>query len=157
MGTVSPSRATTSMSEGTGQQTEANALTTLLNEFNGNIDGNNLKQTIAIAVSANGFTIGADTNLYRVAADQLKTDDTLRAAFELTARHTTTAQVNIGAVGPAAEAGLTFSNGADVNLYRSGANVLRTDDTFVAPAFTLGTQSVAPQAGLNDGTTVRRG
>jgi hypothetical protein len=56
MGLVSPTRATTSQTEGTGQQTEANALTTLLNEFNGNITGPNISAAAALTIAS--LTVG---------------------------------------------------------------------------------------------------
>lgn len=49
MAQVNPVRATTSDTEGGGEIKEAAALTTLINEFNGNIDDANIKATAAIA------------------------------------------------------------------------------------------------------------
>lgn len=72
----------------------------------------------------------ADTNLYRGAANLLLTDDDFGVALDMTARRGGSAQVNIGARGPASEAGITFGSALDTNLYRSAANVLKTDDAF---------------------------
>lgn len=77
------------------------------------------------------FGLSADTNLFRSAANQLKTDDSLWIA----------GQAGIGIV-PSASAALTLPTGTapaqgilfdgDVNLYRSAANILTTDDTFTS-------------------------
>jgi hypothetical protein len=48
MGIISPGRASGSQQDGPGEVTEANALTALLNEFNGNIDGTNLKASLTL-------------------------------------------------------------------------------------------------------------
>jgi hypothetical protein len=125
---INPSRATTAMTEGTGEQTEANALTAVINEFNGNIDGTNIKQSVAIALGALGITIGTDTNLYRSAANILKTDDALRSADNVQAQAAAATQVEVGSVGGAAGVALGLS--ADTTLTRTAAGVMRTNGAF---------------------------
>src|SRR5262245_16805256 len=46
-------------------------------------------------------------------------------------------QVLVGPVGPTSEAGLVLGSGGDVNLYRSAADVLKTDDNFLIGLGTL--------------------
>jgi hypothetical protein len=81
-----------------------------------------------------------DTNLYRSAADTLKTDDNFRAAGEVGATGATsggfgTANVAlIGPVGPSGVAGLLLGNLNDTNLYRNAADVLKTDDSLIVAA-----------------------
>jgi hypothetical protein len=48
MGLINPTRSNTGLQEGVGEVTEANALTTVINELNGNLDNSNLKSTAAI-------------------------------------------------------------------------------------------------------------
>lgn len=85
-------------------------------------------------LGAGGLLIGADTNLYRVGANSLRTDDTFSVAPPA-------AQVGFGHLGPGesffrfqtVDGSLQFGSGiaeADVNLYRAAADNLRTDDTF---------------------------
>lgn len=75
-----------------------------------------------------------DTNLYRSAANTLKTDDALTVTGALTtnndavARSGTGYAVLIGQAGPSSEAGIKFGTGYDTNLYRSAADTLKTDD-----------------------------
>jgi hypothetical protein len=53
MATVSPPRGVPSTdTEGVAQVKELNALTTLINEFNGNVDGTNVKNTAALTVAS---------------------------------------------------------------------------------------------------------
>lgn len=78
------------------------------------------------------FGNALDTNLYRAAVDALQTDDDFRAVGNLSAKRGLAAQVLAGAYGPASEAGIQFGSAQDTNLYRSAANVLRTDDDFRA-------------------------
>lgn len=74
-------------------------------------------------------TSSFDTNLYRSAADTLKTDDSLRAGINLVARDGLATQVNIGDVG--GNPTILFGSANDTNLYRSAANTLKTDDALV--------------------------
>ncbi len=77
------------------------------------------------------ITIGADTNLYRAAADTLATDDKLYSALAVGASVSTVNQVLVGNVGNARPEVL-FGSALDTNLYRSAANALKTDDEFWA-------------------------
>lgn len=104
-----------------------------------------------------GLLLGnpGDTNLYRQAADILKTDDALQVTLDLTARLGVATQVLVGAV--AGNAGLAFGSAGDVNLYRFDANTLKTDDgVVVAGASGL---SITGAAGLSvtTGPTVLSG
>lgn len=97
------------------------------------------------------FGSGADVNLYRSAADTLKTDDVLVSDLAIHGRGvgTTGEAFRIGndmslweidasntmqfrGVQDATAAILQFGSGGDTNLYRGAANSLRTDDEFVA-------------------------
>jgi hypothetical protein len=150
------------------------------------------------STSANtGLTIGGDTNLYRMSANSLATDDDLYAGNGYFEVYSTTGDATLKAKGPGENGnfsflsldsdeatdkswqlthrqaggnlndlmlyhydGSTWTNGAtfkpagqlqlpvtgstgglliggDTNLYRSAANVLKTDDTFEAPALKL--------------------
>ena len=92
------------------------------------------------------FGSAGDTNLYRSAADNLKTDDTFTAANVAAIGYVATnnsyvagmvgsaSQTAIGALGPASEACVQFGSAGDVKLYRSAADTLKTDDTFIAAA-----------------------
>jgi hypothetical protein len=86
----------------------------------------------ARAAAILSLTIGAaDVNLYRSAADVLKTDDQFWSAGNMAAN-----QGGAGQLAFSSTAGVPtiyFGSAADTNLYRSAANVLATDDTFTAP------------------------
>jgi hypothetical protein len=91
--------------------------------------------------------IGADVNLYRLSANNLKTDDSLFVAGSAVITGNLAAGgisfTNLDVSGTANIVGtatfgttVNFSGGsvnigADVNIYRTGANALRTDDVFV--------------------------
>lgn len=81
--------------------------------------------------NANKIVWSTDTNLYRSGANSLFTDDRFVADLDVWSRWNGNA-VGMGGMGPAGEAGLQFGSGSDVNLYRSAANVLKTDDAFTA-------------------------
>lgn len=88
--------------------------------------------------STGGFSWGSgstqDTNLYRAAADTLKTDDMFQSASFVAAQVATTNQVYLGATASGvAGAGILFGGPGvqDTNLYRSAANVLRSDDNLI--------------------------
>jgi len=70
----------------------------------------------------------ADTNLYRLQTNTLKTDSVFLGGNQIYAQHNVAAQVSIGTV--SGKPGLVFSNLGDTNLYRSAANILRTDGSF---------------------------
>ena len=89
---------------------------------------------------------GGDTNLYRNAANVLKTDDALVVAGELDALGDL---IVTGAERIDGAGGLIFGSGADTNLYRGAANTLKTDDGLIV------TGEVEIDGALNhDGTTV---
>lgn len=105
------------------------------------------------------FGSAADTNLYRGAADTLKTDDEFYAVGQVAAKNGAASQVLIGNLGPGGEAGALFGSAGDTNLYRSAADTLSTSDAFtvggnylsVAGAFSLGKPSVYSGAGNGGG------
>lgn len=67
------------------------------------------------------LTWAGDTNLYRSAADVLKSDDAFQTAGALTSMVGTAQQITLAADGI-----LKFGSASDANLYRSAANALRT-------------------------------
>lgn len=84
------------------------------------------------------FGIAGDTNLYRAAADTLKTNDLLWSTSdvysdtEVRARVATIYQAVLGIAGPGLEPGILLGVAGDTNLYRSAADTLKTDDLFHA-------------------------
>lgn len=78
------------------------------------------------------FGSADDTNLYRSSADNLKTDDFLTVGDGLNvtnnirSKNGGSAQVSIGALGPATEAAITFGSAEDTSLYRGGSGDLWT-------------------------------
>jgi hypothetical protein len=88
-----------------------------------------------------GLTIGGDTNLYRSAADSLKTDDTFRSALDQVARDGAATQVTSGAV--SGNAGFLLGSSGDTNLYRSAAGVLKTDGAFTSGPITSDTAATS--------------
>lgn len=78
---------------------------------------------LALTGAAAGLTIGGDTNLYRSAADVLRTDDNLWAGFNVAAQVGAAGQTTIGGVGPGSAAGVTMN---DVTWYRAAAAVIAT-------------------------------
>jgi hypothetical protein len=86
--------------------------------------------------SAIRFGSAGDTNLYRTAADRLRTSDRFDIDLDLYVRlGSVGGQVKAGAAGPSSEAGLTFGSAEDTNLYRSAADTLRTSDNFEAAGY----------------------
>lgn len=87
-----------------------------------------------------GGGTASDVNLYRLQATVLKTDGALLAGGNLMARQGGAAQVWLGDRGPAGQAGIAFgSDTPGTNVYRSAANVLRTDGELnVAGTFRAG-------------------
>lgn len=77
-----------------------------------------------------GFTIDADTNLYRSAAGILKSDGYIYAGNDFVARVGLAQQVFVGSV--SALPGIILGSLADTNLYRSAADTLKTDDAFIS-------------------------
>ena len=98
---------------------------------------------IADSSSTNGILFGSgdanyDTNLYRSAANELKTDDNFVVAANTTLGDANTDQTVIRGIAKIADSsatnGILFgSNDAnyDTNLYRSAANELRTNDNMI--------------------------
>ena len=85
---------------------------------------------IELSNSEVGIKFGADTNLYRSAADTLKTDDNLITGGNLSlGTPNQSARLNF-AEGTSIADGIRF--GMDTNLYRSTADTLATDDNFVS-------------------------
>lgn len=93
-------------------------------------DANQLR--ILSDANTGGLVMGAlaDANLYRSAANVIKTDGQFSAVGDIIAQDGNAGQVIIGNEGPGSEAAVVFGSAADVNLYRSAANVLKTDDAF---------------------------
>lgn len=81
--------------------------------------------------TAGGILWGTDTNLYRSAANTLKTDDNVIIGIN-------GGKTTLSLSDTTANVGLTI--GADTNLYRSAADTLKTDDNLiVAATLTVGT------------------
>lgn len=85
------------------------------------------------------FGSALDTNIYRSAANILKTDDRfvstqeVMASLDMVANNGTAAQLDLGFVsGMGYVAGISFGSGYDVNLYRLAVDSLKTDDHFSA-------------------------
>lgn len=104
------------------------------------------------------FGSSLDTNLYRSAADTLKTDDALSVGNYITsgswqvANYNTTNNVVVGWKSGAASAisfGGTTANSYDTNIYRSAANALKTDGKLQ-----IGTNAYA--SGINGDLSVAR-
>jgi hypothetical protein len=116
-------------------------------------DGNRL--SLATTGVSGGLLIGGDANLYRSAADTLRTDDSLVVGVNLTVSSLTSTRVTFASTGGllADSSAFTFNSGTgqlalsttgssagiliggDANLYRSASNILKTDDAFEAVSF----------------------
>lgn len=114
------------------------------------LTGDGQLQVSTTGVSA-GILIGGDANLYRSAADTLKTDDSLIIAANLTVNSLTTTRVPFASTSGLLidSANFTYTTGTgqlalattgsgagiliggDANLYRSAADTLKTDDSLV--------------------------
>lgn len=93
---------------------------------------------ITLSGAAAGLTINGDTNLYRSAADTLKTDDKLYVVGDAYSQQGNAGQMRAGAAGPSSKAGLTFGSAEDTNLYRDAADSLKTDDKLTAAQIVVG-------------------
>lgn len=111
------------------------------------------------------FGSAQDTNLYRAAANSLQTDDNftsslnifatsfyataqVRATGAVVAYDGTANQVGVGTpAGGAAGPGLSFGSANDTNIYRSAADILKTDDSFFVGAHLLVQNQVAAAVG----------
>lgn len=110
------------------------------------VSANKDQFTIPDTTVGAGLTIGGDTNLYRAGANYLGTDD----AFSVTRAFVDQDGVGVLVSGDnnyriAMRSGgkLDFGPGnaaTDTNLYRSAADTLKTDDTFLANVAGLGTK-----------------
>lgn len=83
-----------------------------------------------IGAAGAGLSFGSagDTNLYRSAANTLKTDDDFHGAGFLFAYQGNVEQVRLGPTGPGP--GVLFGSAGDTNLYRQGAGILKTSSHF---------------------------
>jgi microcystin-dependent protein len=115
---------------------------------------------------AAGLNFGGDTNLYRVAVDQLRTDDFFEVVHTNGIRVTTggfalrsmvSGEANSRFV-VAASGAISWGPGTaaqDTTLYRSAADVLKTDDTFDAIAYRINGVSLA-STHLSDSSSLAR-
>jgi len=139
----------------------------LQDSANMTFDGNRL--ALATTGNTGGLLIGGDANLYRSAADTLKTDDSLIVAVNLTVNSLTSGRVTYastsgllvdspnftfttigGQLGLAATgSGGGVLIGGDTQLYRSAADVLRTPDSFTVDVnlTVSGTASIGAASG----------
>ena len=125
--------------------------------------------------SGAGILIGGDAVLYRSAADTLKTDDSLIVAVNLTVNSLTSGRVTYASTNGLLvdSANMTFNGtrlalattgntgglliGGDTNLYRSAADILKTDDAFEALTFnkvTITAPATAATLTIADGATL---
>jgi hypothetical protein len=85
-----------------------------------------------LSVSAAGVLTFVDANLYRHSAGVLRTASSFVSDSTVVANYgQNPGQVQIGAVGPSSKPAVVFAFG-DTSLYRDAADVLKTDDAFVA-------------------------
>lgn len=104
-----------------------------------------------------GITIGGDVNLYRSAANKLRTDDTLDLVNQITFTRSSASDINqlslvsgdsVGRLSILADGKHEWGAGGvesrDTNLYRSAADTLKTDDSlFIAGNRIMGHQDTA--------------
>lgn len=100
------------------------AATLLLQDSGGKVTINGASSP---TTNASGLQLGADVNVYRSAADTLKTDDKLIVASTSSAKD----QITI----PDTTAGAGLTIGGDTNLYRAAASQLKTDDDLVVTGY----------------------
>lgn len=100
-------------------------------------------------LSWGGGALSRDTVLARTGAAILTLTGALLATSTLRANTGLASQVDIGAKGPGSEAGIAFGSSLDTSLYRSAADTLRTDDSFIVGGSTIlgGTVSLSHTAG----------
>jgi hypothetical protein len=92
----------------------------------GDLAGSFPNPMIGALPSGRVLTWGGDTNLKRLVADMLATDDGFTAALNVIARGGAAAQVALGNLGPGAEAAIAFGSALDALFYRAGAAHVRT-------------------------------
>jgi hypothetical protein len=99
-----------------------------------------------LALNTNGATggliIGSDTQLYRSAANTLRTPDNFTADGNLSVAGTGTIT---GQLTVTSTSGVLI--GGDTNIYRSSANVLRTNDAFTADGLLTGSAGATVSGG----------
>lgn len=108
---------------------------------------------LVISATSSTVTLGGDVNLYRPGADTLQTNDSFSALRSATTDWALSARVD----GEAHHRFLVTADGAinigagsaarDVNLYRSAANVLATDDSFLVGGIYLNTNTALIRGG----------
>jgi len=97
------------------------------------------------------FGSAGDTNLYRSAASTLKTDGGFLAGLALASYYGAAQQIALGSV--SGNAGIQFGSAADTNLYRSAADILKTDDQFQSGNAIVANVGAAWQTTLGGGGT----
>jgi len=104
-----------------------------------------------------GAASAVDTNLYRTAANQLKTDGVFGSGLQIFGSWgVVNGQVRVGDIG--GYAGLQFGTAADTNLYRTSASVLSTDSVLCKSNYGVavgnaGSVNKRVQGGVIAGTT----
>ena len=104
--------------------------------------------TITSTTAGSGLTIGGDTNLYRSAANTLKTDDSLQVVGLIATERASALDeaLTARATGDATARFALYSNGAmewgaggarDLNLYRASAGLLKSDFALAATNISL--------------------
>jgi hypothetical protein len=105
-------------------------------ELSSSVKFNNLVQAIQDGLSLGTTDLGvaiitfgaaADTNLYRSAANYLKTDDNFQTALAIESYVGNAGQITLAA--PGSVPTIYFGSAVDTNLYRSAADILQSDDT----------------------------
>lgn len=81
---------------------------------------------LTLSGTGGGITFGPDTTLFRLGANSLRTPGAFSSAA-FTANTGTASQIRIGN----GSALIEFGQSADVNLYRSAADTLKTDDALI--------------------------
>ena len=130
---------------GSGTPAEVLRITSAGNIGIGLTSGIGSKLTFAAdTVAAGGILFGADTNLYRSAANMLQTDDTFVVAVGGGGKN------ELQITSTAANTGITI--GGDTNLYRFGANMLRSDDDLWVAKISINAMNTAPASASALGT-----
>lgn len=103
-----------------------------------------------VEVGANGLVFGGDIEMYSPSAGRITIKDNSPNNAEFAVGDDTTffdADIahflGIKSVSTAANGGFVFGSDKDTNLYRNGADILKTDDDFQAKTVALGTNKVA--------------
>lgn len=78
------------------------------------------------------LVFGGDTNLYRAAAGDLKTDGRILTGGNVAVMAGAAQQLYMGDVIGLGQAGIVFGNAGDTNLYRSAAGRLKTNSRMLA-------------------------